>query len=354
MAAVAQADARPAVLTIPRLPYQGALADPVRAAGRGGRRRPAARCGSTSRFPTSPAPRVCDKAIHDGQRALPPRRRHGRARARAPVRRASTSTRYYDVHRAFDEVTAAAIGRPVRITDARGSDVTFTLGQAGLREAAPRRPARASTSCRARARCSRSRRACAACCRSSPPSTSTTRGLAEPAALVIDGRIREVTGGGADRAVLQRALRRAAGGEYGHVIHFTHGIHPAARMTGESFIEDMRAVGNNAVGLGIPFWLPGGGENHPDAILTEQSIWIDGRKIVERRRDRRAPAAREARREARVVTANRFAQPTIGVRAALRAGAEGHPGRHLEGEHARCGRTRSMSPSGHGLPGDRR
>ena len=26
-------------------------------------------------------------------------------------------------------------------------------------------------------------------------------------------------------------------------------------MTGESFIEDMRAAGNDAVGLGIPFWL---------------------------------------------------------------------------------------------------
>jgi len=80
---------------------------------------------------------------------------------------------------------------------------------------------------------------------------------------------------------LQRALRRAAGGDYGHVIHFTHGIHPAARVTGESFIEDMRATGNDAVGLGVPFWLPGGGENHPDAILSQQSLWIDGRPVVQ-------------------------------------------------------------------------
>lgn len=43
----------------------------------------------------------------------------------------------------------------------------------------------------------------------------------------------------------------------------------------------MRAIGNNGVGLGIPFWLPGSGENHPDAVLCEQSLWIDGRKIVE-------------------------------------------------------------------------
>ena len=45
-------------------------------------------------------------------------------------------------------------------------------------------------------------------------------------------------------------------------------------------IEDMRATGNNAVGLGIPFWLPGGGENHPDAILAGQSLWVDGQAIV--------------------------------------------------------------------------
>ena len=81
--------------------------------------------------------------------------------------------------------------------------------------------------------------------------------------------------------VRERALRRAGGGEhYGHVIHFTHGVHPTARVTGESFIEDMRATGNNAVGLGIPFWLPGGGENHPDAILAGQSLWVDGQAIV--------------------------------------------------------------------------
>jgi len=52
-------------------------------------------------------------------------------------------------------------------------------------------------------------------------------------------------------------------------------------VTGESFIEDMRATGNDAVGLGVPFWLPGGGENHPDAILSQQSLWIDGRPVVQ-------------------------------------------------------------------------
>jgi hypothetical protein len=80
---------------------------------------------------------------------------------------------------------------------------------------------------------------------------------------------------------MDRALKRAGGGEYGYIIHFTHGIHPAARATGKSFIEDMRVTGNDAVGMGLPWWIPGGGENHPDAILFQQSIWIDGNKIVE-------------------------------------------------------------------------
>ena len=93
--------------------------------------------------------------------------------------------------------------------------------------------------------------------------------------------LRAVRGGGNERKVADRALRRAGGGAYGYVIHFTHGIHPAARVTGQSFIEDMRAVGNNAIGLGLPFWVPGGGENHPDAVLTMQSIAVDGERIVE-------------------------------------------------------------------------
>jgi 2,5-dihydroxypyridine 5,6-dioxygenase len=105
--------------------------------------------------------------------------------------------------------------------------------------------------------------------------------LSQPMTLEVDGKIRAVRGGGNERKVTDRALRRAAGGEYGYVIHFTHGIHPAARVTGRSFIEDMRSVGNDAVGMGIPWWLPGGGENHPDAVLFMQSIELDGRKIVE-------------------------------------------------------------------------
>lgn len=278
LTAADRANARASVLTIPRLPYQGRLADPFV---------PPVVAGAASdcavwidlTFPYLAGSHVCDAALAGGR----VRYLLGGDMGCAGLARLFGGVDldvYYDAHRAFDEVTAAAIGRQVRITDRRGSDVTFTLAKPGF--AKPRRADQPGLyfvpgSC------------------TMFPEPDSVRGvlhvvaafhefytrLVEPIALTLDGRIREVRGAGADRVVLERALRRAAGGEYGHVIHFTHGIHPAARMTGESFIEDMRIIGNDAVGLGIPFWLPGGGENHPDAILTQQSIRIDGQPIVE-------------------------------------------------------------------------
>ena len=43
----------------------------------------------------------------------------------------------------------------------------------------------------------------------------------------------------------------------------------------------LRAQGNDAIGMGLPWWEPGGGENHPDAILYMQNIELDGQLIVE-------------------------------------------------------------------------
>lgn len=98
--------------------------------------------------------------------------------------------------------------------------------------------------------------------------------------LTVDGAIRTLRGGGAHRLLADRALRRAGGGDYGRIIHLSIGFHPAAQFAGRSFIEDIRAVGANAIGLGTPWWEPGGGENHPDGVVTDQSVWIDGRQIV--------------------------------------------------------------------------
>jgi leucyl aminopeptidase (aminopeptidase T) len=276
--AVTRAGARPAALTIPRLPFQGKLADPyippaVEGAVRG--------CSVwlDVAFPYFAGARVCDDAVHrGGVRYL-----LGGDMGCAGLTRLFGDVdldAYYEVHKAFDEVTAGAVGRSVRITDGLGSDVTFALAKPAFTK--PRRCDAPGIyfvpgSC------------------TMFPNPESVRGtlhvvaafheyfarFTEPATLVIDGQIRDVVGGGAARAPFQRALRRAAGGDYGQVIHFTNGIHPAARVTGESFIEDMRARGNNAVGLGVPFWMPGGGENHPDAILSQQSLWVDGEPIVE-------------------------------------------------------------------------
>jgi len=102
----------------------------------------------------------------------------------------------------------------------------------------------------------------------------------EPIVFTIDGRIRDTSGGGGENKPMRRSLERAGNGDYGYVVHLTCGHHPAARYTGECFIEDQRVTGANAIGLGLPPWREGGGENHPDVVMLEQSIWIGGKQIV--------------------------------------------------------------------------
>jgi len=278
LAAAERAGARPALMTIAQLPFQGGLADPYITPTLAG-----AVLGSDVwidlTFPYLAGSHLYDEALKtkriryllggdmgaDGMTRL-----FGRV----------DLDRYYAVHKAFDEMINAAIDKTVRITNALGTDVTFRLGKRGFEK--PRRGDMPGGylvpgSC------------------TMFPDVESVKGeivvgsvfheyyaaLGQPMTLEVDGKIRAVRGGGNERKVADRALRRAAGGEYGYVIHFTHGIHPAARVTGRSFIEDMRSVGNDAIGMGIPWWLPGGGENHPDAVLFMQSIELDGRKIVE-------------------------------------------------------------------------
>lgn len=105
--------------------------------------------------------------------------------------------------------------------------------------------------------------------------------LPDPIVIEVEGRIRSVTGGSSEQKVMERALRRAGNGEYGSIVHFSCGHHPAARFTGTCFVEDQRAIGCNAIGFGFPPGMPGGGENHPDGVVKDQSIWIDGEQIVD-------------------------------------------------------------------------
>jgi hypothetical protein len=104
--------------------------------------------------------------------------------------------------------------------------------------------------------------------------------FSEPLTFKVDGKVRDVIGGGQDNKVMRRSLERAGNGEFGYVVHLTCGHHPAARYTGKCFIEDQRVTGNNAIGLGLPPWIEGGGENHPDVVMDAQTIWIGGKEIV--------------------------------------------------------------------------
>ena len=99
-----------------------------------------------------------------------------------------------------------------------------------------------------------------------------------PMTIDVEGRITSVRGGGAEARTMHRALMRAGGGRYGYVIHFSYGFHPAVRP--ETMMEWIRVPGNNAVGFGLPWWEPGGGENHPDGIASMQSIWIEDQQVV--------------------------------------------------------------------------
>ena len=186
----------------------------------------------------------------------------------------------YRVQNEFIRVTGKAVGKTCRITNEAGSDVSFTLD--AMPYPKPRRCAKPGLHTPLGAM---------------PlwPIYESVKGrvvvgcafheyyvvMPTPMSFEINGRIKKVTGGGSERTVMDRALRRAARGNYGYVIHFTCGLQPSARFTGNSFVEDQRVAGNNAVGLGTPFWQPGGGENHPDAVMFMQSIWIEGRPIVD-------------------------------------------------------------------------
>ncbi|MCB8882154.1 hypothetical protein ACELLULO517_18050 [Acidisoma cellulosilytica] len=105
--------------------------------------------------------------------------------------------------------------------------------------------------------------------------------LRRPLTIEVDGSITQFSGGGAeDGPTLERSLRRAAGGQgYGRLIHFTMGFHPAARFTGQSFSEDIRVPGTNAIGMGLPWWEEGGGENHPDGVVLDQTLTVNGELI---------------------------------------------------------------------------
>src|SRR5262249_42246536 len=127
MNAVSHADARPSLLTIPRLPFQGRLADPyVPPSVEGSARGCSVWIDIT--FPYLAGARVCDEAVQNGG----VRYLLGGDMGCAGLARLFGGVdldRYYEVHKGFDEVTGTAVGRSVRITDGLGSDVSFVLAK---------------------------------------------------------------------------------------------------------------------------------------------------------------------------------------------------------------------------------
>ena len=273
------AGARTVLTVIPPLPFQGTLADPyvsepLAAAMQG--------CDVwvDLTFPYLAGSKAWDKAMEKK------RVRYclcGDLKADAMVRmfRKVDLDALFRVQKAFAELTSRSVGKTCRLTNGLGSDLTFVLDKAPYPKPRQARQPGMYTVPGAHPLW---------------PVHDSVKGVVtvdtafheyytampSPMVLEIDGRVQKISGGGPEQKVMDRALKRAGGGRnYGYVIHFTCGLQPAARYTRACFVEDQRVVANNAVGLGTPFWQPGGGENHPDAVMSQQSIWIAGRPVMD-------------------------------------------------------------------------
>jgi 2,5-dihydroxypyridine 5,6-dioxygenase len=278
LAASGAVGARPMLVLVAQLPYQGKLADPYI---------PEAlekAVASSDVWFDMTFPYIAGSSAHD-QAMKAGRTRYlllGDADAGALKRLFGTVDldTLFELQAGLDDLMAAHVGATCRVTAPSGTDVTFRLGKAGGRKSRHADKPGGSTVMGSSI---------------FYPEPETVRGvvaldaifhehyatLATPIVLEVDGDIGKVRHVKEHEAATERALRRAAGGGYGRIIHFTCGFHPGARLTGRSFIEDIRTQGANAIGLGVPWWEPGGGENHPDGVVLRQSFSIEGEKIVE-------------------------------------------------------------------------
>lgn len=277
LGAVSAAGAKPALMVIPRLPYQGKLADPYI---------PDALTSAVTAsdvwfdmtFPYMAGSSTHDHAMKAG------RTRYlllGDVNAAALQRLFGTVAldTLFEVQTRFDDLMAKSQGARCRVTASSGTDITFRLGKPASKK---QRHANAPGTSTVMGSCI------------FYPEPRSVKGVValdavfheyyvtipHPIRLHIDGEIRHIEHVKDHEMVMERSLRRAGNGGYGRVIHLTCGFHPAARFTGKSFIEDIRVIGANAIGLGVPWWEPGGGENHPDGVVTRQSLWLDDDPIV--------------------------------------------------------------------------
>lgn len=275
------ARARFCVLALPRLPFQGSLADPfipepVVAAVK--------HCDVwfDLTFPYMAGSGSFDEVMH-AKRARYLLLGDITAAAFGRLYGKTDFDALFRLQSAADEIFRLAEGHQGRITTPLGTDLRFTYG----------RPASI-----------KHRRAVVPGAQTIPgsaifyPEIESVRGrvvleaafhehygsLESPITVNVDGSIQSVEGGGVDAPILTRSLLRASRGGLGHIIHLTVGLNPGALSTGKCFVEDIRVVGRNAIGLGLPWWLPGGGENHPDGVIIDQSLWIDDTQIIDKGR----------------------------------------------------------------------
>jgi leucyl aminopeptidase (aminopeptidase T) len=279
-AAVIDRQARPVIAVIPQLPFQGGLADPYIPDTL------AAAAAASDVWIDCCFPYLAGSAMHDAAM------KSGRTRyALLATAGAASFARLYgavdftalmDFQMALVEYLDRQAGAPVSFSCPAGSRMEFILDTVQLkRERVARSPGMHTVPG----------------AQSLYPKKGSVRGrvvlgavfdehyrrLRRPIGVVVDGAIRSVSCEAAeDGPAFERALRRAAGGsDFGFMIHFTVGFHPSARLTGRHFIEDIRALGANAIGMGLPWWEEGGGENHPDGVVLDQSLRIDAEPIVD-------------------------------------------------------------------------
>lgn len=277
---VVRAGGKPMIAVSPQIPFQGGLSDPyvsdsLRAAA------VASDVWLDFCFP-----------YHAGSGAHDAAMKGGRCRyALLALASADSFERLYgnvdfgammEFNVAFAEYLADKAGQPMRFTCPLGTDVSFTLAE--------RQPRRLKV-------CRTAGMHTVPGTQSFYPVKESVRGtiviqalfdeyhraLRRPITIEVDGKIKGFTGGGTeDRPSFDRALRRASGtGDYGYFIHFTCGFHPGTAFTGQNFIEDIRLPGSNAIGMGLPWWEPGGGENHPDGIVYDQTLWLGNEKLAD-------------------------------------------------------------------------
>ena len=249
------------MVTIPQLPFQGALANPYVPASLG------AAAGACSVWIDLCWPYLAGSRVHDeaikGKKVRYLLGGDMGAEGMLHLFGQIDLDAWFAAYQIFEATLSQPKGKRIRVTDPLGSDVSFTLAELGSEK--PRR-AEKPGSYTVPGGCGMY------------PEIESVKGIIvtavgfhehfipfeSPVRLDVEGKIRQVSGAGIERLTLDRALKRAGGGEYGHVIHFTYGMHPCARRTGLSFIEEIRVIGNNAVGTGRRRESP---RHHPERTI---------------------------------------------------------------------------------------